>query len=304
MELPVSEQNKDAVVKDFMKKYRIDLIEIPEEFKHLEVEENFKPLKHQKPRRKRVFTKVDRNLWGYDSWRVHDRQIMQISPDQKAVCKILLAPKVLKRAFGTPDTTQVGFYGSGVYDFEDTNLDLFRLYDYKKTVLYHGLPREDEFYLSQKNMKKPLHKRKRKWPEAEEFWELEEPQEFRLLASHNSEWRKFRRWLRKFCLGVELDPEFDYDTEVMTTWGSNLDICLGDFDQKGSVNTDMAVFKFTNQFHMTEEEIAKLEPEKRMELPVPPKMPDLSSAERIVINRNEMKVQEIQEEQEKLSQFI
>jgi hypothetical protein len=32
------------------------------------------------------------------------------------------------------------------------------------------------------NMKKPLHKRKRKWPTIEEFWTSEEPVPFKLLA--------------------------------------------------------------------------------------------------------------------------
>ena len=41
-------KNKDAgpgnlVVRDFLKKYKLDLIEIPEEFKNLEVEDNFAP---------------------------------------------------------------------------------------------------------------------------------------------------------------------------------------------------------------------------------------------------------------------
>ena len=34
------------MVRDFMKKYKLDLIEIPEEFKDLEVEDDFNPKRH------------------------------------------------------------------------------------------------------------------------------------------------------------------------------------------------------------------------------------------------------------------
>lgn len=42
--------------------------------------------------------------------------------------------------------------------------------------------REDEFYLTEKNLRKPEHTRKRKWPTVEEFWALEQPRPFRLIA--------------------------------------------------------------------------------------------------------------------------
>jgi hypothetical protein len=48
MHLPEAEQQKDSVVRDFLKKYRVDLIEVPEEFKDLAVPEQFKPSKTPK----------------------------------------------------------------------------------------------------------------------------------------------------------------------------------------------------------------------------------------------------------------
>jgi hypothetical protein len=216
----------------------------------------------------------------------------------------MLAPALLKRAFGSPDPTQIGFYGSGCYDFEDSNLDLFRIYDYKKTTLYHGLNREDEFYLTEKNMRKPLHKRVRKWPSIQEFWDSNDPVEFRLLCSQHAQWRKFRRWLRKHLSKVEENPDFDYDKQALDLWGEKLDVCLGNFEEKGEVNTDMAIFNYSHAFFMTPEELKNLAPEQNKQVPVPPKMPDLSKAERLILKKDEMKVQEIQEEQERLSQHI
>ena len=45
-----------------------------------------------------------------------------------------------------PTPTKTGFEGTGEYDFEDNNLDIFNLADYKKTDFYWGLNREDEYY--------------------------------------------------------------------------------------------------------------------------------------------------------------
>jgi hypothetical protein len=61
-----------------LKKYKLDLIEIPDEFKNLEVDDTFRPAKFGKlaPKRKRIFTKNSKNLLNYDAWRVFDRNIV------------------------------------------------------------------------------------------------------------------------------------------------------------------------------------------------------------------------------------
>ena len=58
----------------------------------------------------------------------------------------MLAPALLVKAFGTPGTTRTGFEGTGEFDFEDNNLDIFNICDYKKTDFYWGQNREDEYY--------------------------------------------------------------------------------------------------------------------------------------------------------------
>lgn len=70
-----TEERTNNVVKEFLKKYRVDLIEIPEEFKDLAVEDDFKPEKRGRtvPKRKRIYTKSDKSLVGYDVWRCFDR---------------------------------------------------------------------------------------------------------------------------------------------------------------------------------------------------------------------------------------
>lgn len=48
-----------------------------------------------------------------------------------------------------------------------------------------------------KELKKPPHKRDKKWPTIEEFWTSDEPKEFRLHCSHHADYRKFRVWFKK-----------------------------------------------------------------------------------------------------------
>jgi hypothetical protein len=81
----------------------------------------------------------------------------------------MIPPALLVKAFGMPNFTRTGFEGTGEYEFEDTNLDVFSINDYKQTDFYWGLNREDEYY--EKYLKKRPHKRRHKWPTVKEFWE-------------------------------------------------------------------------------------------------------------------------------------
>ena len=99
-----------------------------------------------------------------------------------AVAKLMIAPASLVRAFGMPSPTEIFYDGTGEYNFEDSNLDLYCLYDYRQTDFYYGLNRDAEYYETKRNLKRPLHKRKMIRPTIQEFWESEEPKEFKLTA--------------------------------------------------------------------------------------------------------------------------
>lgn len=107
-----------------------------------------------------------------------------------------LAPADLVKVFGSPCESRTPYTGTGEYNFEDNNLDAYTIFDYKKTVLYHGLNREDEYYNKPNNLRKPFHKRKRKWPFVTEFWASTELHEFRFVCDDRADYRKFKRWLR------------------------------------------------------------------------------------------------------------
>lgn len=83
--------------------------------------------------------------------------------------------------------------------------------------------------------------------------------------------------------------DFDYDKEALEKFTPEIDICLGDYDKKGVINTNMAIFAWDNSVFMTEEEYKDLPAEKKVKVH-PAKMFDLSKAERVIIKKEEMKV--------------
>lgn len=189
----------DSIVYDFMKikGYDPDLIEIPEEFEDLPIADlKAKDFARRQSNKKLIRTRTAKDMTNYDAWRCHDRSVFTADHKHPNVAKFLIAPSLLWKCFGIPDGASNGIVSTGEYNFEDNNLDCFKLYDYKQTDLFHGLNREDDYYTSARNMRKPHHKRKRKYPSVEEFWESDEPAEFKLTADEQSDVRRFKRWFK------------------------------------------------------------------------------------------------------------
>lgn len=64
-------------------------------------------------------------------------------------------------------------------------------------------------------------------------------------------------WLRKILAEVE-KKEKSYDLEAEEKFGKEIDIVLGNnFEAKGKVNTDIAVFKYDFSYFMSAEELKK-----------------------------------------------
>ncbi len=170
---------KDPWVHRFVEQQGNDpsLITIPDEFKHVTYEDGEELIRFGKPRRGRKYInkRTDTSLANFDAWRCTDRDLVKGSGKDPAVAKLMIAPADLIKLFGDPDVTETFFNGTGQYSFEDSNMDTYCLFDYKQTDFYHGLNREDEYYETTANLKKPLHQRKRKYPSVEEFWTSTEP---------------------------------------------------------------------------------------------------------------------------------
>lgn len=125
-----------------------------------------------------------------------------------------------------------------------------------------------------------------------------------MLCNDKADYRKFRKWLRKHLWKIEDDPDFDFDKVALEKYKGQKDVSVGDFEEKGVVNHDMAIYKWDASVYMTSAEVEALPEERKPVLYTPPKHPDLSKAERVVINKETMQVQEIQAQQEKLSSFV
>jgi len=113
------------------------MIEIPEEFEHLKVEDIEKEVadgkfnEGRKTNRKIERNRSNKSLAGYDAWRVSDRKLLKGDGKTFGVAKLMISPAALIRTFGDPDSTEIFYSGTGQFDFEDGNLDLFCLYDYR-----------------------------------------------------------------------------------------------------------------------------------------------------------------------------
>lgn len=235
----------DAVVRNFTvhKGFDPDLIEIPEEFLDLPIADvTPKDFAKRQSNKKLVRTRTDRNMTNYDAWRCHDRSTMVSDDRIPNIAKFYLAPADLIKVFGIPDRPTVGFTSTGEFNFEDNNLDCYKIYDYKQTDNYRGLNREPEYYQTPKNLKRPIHKRKRAWPSVGEFWELTEPIEFKVACDEFADFRRFRRWF-KAAMKAGLESEMSAEERILAKYAGKIDIYHADYDTKGVINTDMACHK-------------------------------------------------------------
>lgn len=66
------EARTDAIVQDFHRKFKLDLIEVPEEFKDLDTENFVEERRGRKVKRKTILTRSSKSVYNYDAWRVFD----------------------------------------------------------------------------------------------------------------------------------------------------------------------------------------------------------------------------------------
>jgi len=128
------DNTSDSVVYDFTvrKGFMPDLIEIPEEFEDVPIADvKPKDFARRSSNKKFIRTRTNKDMTNYDAWRCHDRQAVVVDHKSPNVAKFWIAPADLKKLFGVPDPPSLGIMGTGEYNFEDSNLDCFRLFDFK-----------------------------------------------------------------------------------------------------------------------------------------------------------------------------
>jgi hypothetical protein len=81
-----------------------------------------------------------------------------------------------------------------------------------------------------------------------------------------------------------------FDEEIEAKFASEIDICVGDYDKPGKINTDIACFKWDYTYFMTPDELKKVK--EKPEPLIPPKSFDFSKAERVFITKEDIKRRE------------
>lgn len=77
-----------------------------------------------------------------------------------------------------------------------------------------------------------------------------------------------------------LQSQGSFEERIMAKFRSKIDICMGDWDEPGVINTEMAAHKIACTEYMSKEEIKEY-PYGPVTLCVPPTMFDLSKAKRV-----------------------
>jgi hypothetical protein len=200
------------------------------------------------PRRKRRIynaPKYDTNIENYDAWRVYDRELSRASEFSLPVaCKVALAPKFVRLAFGEGSVPMGSHRATSEYNFEDQNLDLFILYDYAATTAYWGPNKENYDYENQEHLHPRL--RIKKYPTTEEFWASEEEFNFRIVCSDYAEFRKFKKWVIAKVESVK--GKESYEEAVKRSYGEFE--TYDNYDKKYELRRDPAVFKFNRSYFL------------------------------------------------------
>lgn len=154
---------------------------------------------------------------------------------------MLIAPADLVKLFGWPEIPELHTHVTGIFHFEDNNLDVFSMYDFKATQAYWGMNREDDYYDNDKNWRRPPHKRKLRRPTVEEFWASSEPFKFRIATDPHVDLIGFRRWMRKQLDSIT--PETKSFSEIHTPlYKDEVGISHGDYNEKAKFCHDVMAF--------------------------------------------------------------
>lgn len=148
-----------------------------------------------KNKRQVIKTKSSDDISDYDCWHSFDRQAFMNEYHRNPAATIMLSPKEVRHVFGDPvwnpsDTS------TGIYNFEDTHLDLFVLAEPHSTTATRGINKDPEFYEGHR-MHRDMTRRELPNYEPEEFWESEEKRKFFIFSTPYAYKRKFKKWLRR-----------------------------------------------------------------------------------------------------------
>jgi len=97
---------------------------------------------------------------------------------------------------------------------------------------------------------------------------------------------RFKRWFRAQLRNASLTEE-TFETKVMDKYRDRIDICSGDWNEEGVINSDIAVHKLDASQYMSKQEL-KDYPYGEVTLCKAPTMFDLSKASRVTMTKEEL----------------
>lgn len=169
---------------------------------------------------------------SYRAWRVFDNSLIILHHKIPCEHKISIAPADLVTVFGPqgyfdkiPGTT-------GTYEFEDTNLDVFRIFDRHHTREFIK-PR----LLKLKHPPYSHRGKSENLPTAEEFWKSSTPVDFWVGSTEYADVQSFTKWLKE-----KLEKKEDIYKKLIEKYG---EIDSGNNYKKNyELSRDYALFKY------------------------------------------------------------
>jgi len=83
---------------------------------------------------------------------------------------------------------------------------------------------------------------------------------FRLFADDQADLLKFKRWFR-IELRKAATMTKSFDEEALEKYGKDIDVCLGDYNEKGVPNSEMAVYNLSWADFMSKQELKEYKTE-------------------------------------------
>jgi len=244
-------------------------------------------------KRKIIRTRRSRDISNYDCWVSFNRDLLVAEYHRTPVSKISVPPAVLRHIFGDPFWAPASTT-TGIYTFEDTNLDVFVIAEPNWTTGTREPNKDPEYYEIQKNS---FQKGRREEPRLsrDEFWDSEEDQEFFIFTSNYAEYRKFKTWLRKQIL--ELKDEKSLEEKVNEKYGDmfsqfdDYDTDYSKYNERGAES--MGIFNYRWSDYLDDKE----RKEYKDEIPPLPKPAEFLPFDKATkMNLNQEQLEEIYQE--------
>ena len=169
---------------------------------------------------------------SYKAWRTFETRFLIINKMISGTTKVMLAPADLIHVFGPPSFHEFIEGSSTIFNFEDSNLDCFKILDRHQT--------QESIDLKQLNLKNPPYSHRGKSTDllpVKEFWKSKTPAEFWVEHTPYADVKNFVDWMNeKIAKG---ESAFDRVVEKYGEINYN-----NKFDKKYEVSRDYAVFRY------------------------------------------------------------